>query len=391
MLLCCAPLLAGLACVSGQQISSHAIDYNRAVAQARDEMLLLNVMRSRDRRPMVFTGLSRITGSLRSEQSFGADANVGPDASDQLGLDAGMRMTDAPSFDVAILDSQEFTRGIMTPLSPKVIEYYWDQGYNREVLLYLCVERIEFVGDTRDPEAVHELVNEPGEPSFPLFQQLVYSIVDEGRFEADPHEAEDIGPAVSAAKAADLSTLVRVADSGLSLDPTASGEWQLSRPALEPRLRVPHWGGLVSGAAGDGTRGNTDGSLYLYATTSAFERASVDSPGEPKGRMVLRSPQAVLYFIGELTRPGKQLALREKRPGQPLAERMLFVVRNAATCGPGLVRVDYDGEPWVIPDGEGECHPGRSMQALAFAGQLLSLQQSARDLPATGTVRIIGP
>ena len=54
------------------------------------------------------------------------------------------------------------------------------------------------------------------------------------------------------------------------------------------------------------------------------------------------------------------------------------------------MNVRYDGGKWAIPRGTADCDPGRSMQSLAITAQLLSLLQSARDLPATSTVRIVG-
>ena len=52
--------------------------------------------------------------------------------------------------------------------------------------------------------------------------------------------------------------------------------------------------------------------------------------------------------------------------------------------------VRYDGEREAIPRGTADCDAGRSMQSLAITAQLLSLLQSAKDLPATNTVRIVG-
>jgi hypothetical protein len=105
---------------------------------------------------------------------------------------------------------------------------------------------------------------------------------------------------------------------------------------------------------------------------------------------VLRSPQAVLFYLGELTRPGVAVAIRGRQPSQPESTRRLFTLREAAACPRADVQVAYDGARWAIPRGGGDCDPGRSMQSLALAAQLLALQQSARDLPATGTFRVVG-
>lgn len=131
--------------------------------------------------------------------------------------------------------------------------------------------------------------------------------------------------------------------------------------------------------------------LQLYETKETFEAAVRGGGNEARGRVVLRSPQSVLYYLGELIRPGGEKALiRARESAQSEASRRLFVVQEAGRCPRPDVRVDYGGGTYEIPGGENECDPGRSMQVLAFTGQLLALQQSSKDLPASGTLRVIG-
>jgi hypothetical protein len=129
--------------------------------------------------------------------------------------------------------------------------------------------------------------------------------------------------------------------------------------------------------------------VAFYDTRESYSSAG-RAPGTRIARLVLRSPQSVLFFLGEMARPGREVTMRPRTPGQPAAERRLLVVRDAGQCSRALVSADYGGKRWVIPDGKNQCHPGRSLQVLALAEQLLSLQQSAHDLPAAGTVRVIG-
>ena len=90
----------------------------------------------------------------------------------------------------------------------------------------------------------------------------------------------------------------------------------------------------------------------------------------------------------------------------------LFVLRAASKdCSQPLVSVSYRNQdllipaitpPWVKEKTESQegqtppqinasfCHPGRSMQALSLASQLLSLQRSSEELPAPALVRVVG-
>lgn len=376
-----ASLLAG--CVGPRAISRRAVSYNTAVEQARGEMLLLNVLRSRDRRMMVFTGLTRITGSVRAEGRIGVTGNV--DAPERASVGPSYSVTDAPTFDTAVLDSQEFTRGIMTPLSFELLEYFWDQGFVREILLLLTVERIEVACPTGSGGELRELQNDPQDKTFPIFRQVVDAASDSGAWEADEHMTEEIGPPVDGAEAARLPTLIQIANGRLRVSARKDGRFQLLRPV--ERLRLTARG--FDPCAGPWGAPVPESRLVFHDTKRSFETATVEGQ-ERRARLVARSPQSVIFFLGEMARPGREIALRPRGPGQPEQERRLFVVREGSECPAGPVFADYEGERWVVPAGKGDCHPGRSLQSLALAAQLLSLQQSSRDLPAAGTVRIIG-
>lgn len=378
-LLAAAVLAAG--CVSSGQISRRTVNYNLAVENARNEMLLLNVLRARERRAMVFTGLTRISGSLRSEGRVGLGAKLGQDMPNNADLAPSFGLSDAPSFDVAVLDSQEFTRGIMTPIAFPLIEYFWDQGYPREILLYLGVERVEVdcpAGYLRSYE------NDPADRSFPAFRRVVEALADTGAWDAESKSLL-VGPPVDADQAGRLPTLLQLASARLRLKATEDGRFQLVRPGEQQRLLARGFDPCADSA---GDRAPSWRAAF-YDSKDAFAAAQ-PQPGMRRARLVFRSPQSVVFFLGEMARPGREVAIRPRSPGQPVNERRLLVVRAAGECPRAAIVADYAGKRWVIPDGTGDCNPGRSLQSLALAEQLLSLQQSAHDLPASGTVRVIG-
>jgi len=379
--------VASLGCVTAGAISRRAINYNVAAETARNEMLLLNILRARSQYPMIFTGLSRITGSLRTEARIGGNTNLQSGDPIQQAISPSVGLIDSPTFDVAVLESQEFMRGIMTPLSFDLIEYLWDQGFTREVLLYLTVERIEVACARAD--SLRELVNEPGDPSFEAFQNALNALVESGTWEMDQNQAEAIGPAVDGTEAQRLAALIQVAGSRLTLKPLEGGTWQLERQTTNRRLVARGYEPCNGDRLRRGARA-TAGPVRFYDTKVAFERAIDTAPDETGGRIVLRSPQSVLFYLGELTRPGGQVVIRRGEATRTPEQRRLFVISEAAECGPGAIGATYGGTAYVIPTGEGACDPGRSLQSLSLAAQLLALQQSARDLPIGGTVRIVG-
>jgi hypothetical protein len=372
---------AAAGCVSSGQISRRSVNYNLAVENARNEMLLLNVLRARERRAMVFTGLTRITGSLRNEGHVGVSGTVGQGMPNNAQLGPSFDASDAPTFDVAVLDSQEFTRGIMTPLSFPLVEYFWDQGYPREILLYLGVERIEVSCPSGELKSYE---NDPTERTFPAFRRLLEALADGGAWDSENASAL-VGPPVDAAQAGQLPSLVRLASAHLRLAATKDGRFQLVRPGEQRRLLVRDLDGC-SAAANDHAPGWR---TAFYDSKEALADAQ-PQPGLRLARLVLRSPQSVVFYLGEMARAGREVAIRPRSAGQPVNERRLLVVRTAHECPRAVIGADWAGKRWVIPDGKDDCHPGRSLQSLALTEQLLALQQSAHDLPASGTVRVIG-
>jgi hypothetical protein len=116
--------------------------------------------------------------------------------------------------------------------------------------------------------------------------------------------------------------------------------------------------------------------------------SDADSPDETKPKIYIRSPEAVIFFLGELARE----ELEGRTPPQMLdsggEKAPLFVIRRSAT--PPLnaaLSVEYEGQWYYIPSGpEG----GRSMHVLSLVNQILSLHKSRGELPTTSAVTVVG-
>ena len=159
------------------------------------------------------------------------------------------------------------------------------------------------------------------------------------------------------------------------------------------------------------------------------EPRAVDDPGQdgkPKVSVefFLRSPETLLYYLGELIRVEELQGLVPEVCVQNEYEP-IFVVRGPGLgCTTGIVATEFDESSYFIPrnsrkrsrnegDGAGQkreqetcvphgepgkpsytsrlaCASGRSMQALSLLNQLIALHKSAKDLPTTNLVRTIG-
>jgi hypothetical protein len=124
---------------------------NRAAANARNESILLNIIRASHSVPLNFVAFSRVSGSQSAQASVGLPAfGLGPVplvSSVQKQTVFGSSVFNANtnvnnSFDIGILESKEFYSGLLTPVDLATVNYFGRQGYSRQLLFWLFVESV---------------------------------------------------------------------------------------------------------------------------------------------------------------------------------------------------------------------------------------------------------
>lgn len=167
-LIAIAALLTG--CTAQSYLHGVAVNHNELVADTTDELTLLNIIRAKERFPMHFTSLqslrgsATISGDLRLGASIptagsrtvttGNSENGGVPASSRteavgravgtLSPSIGVSASSTPSFELAVLNTEKFQRGILQPISPALVGYYLDQGFPESLIAALFIERITF-------------------------------------------------------------------------------------------------------------------------------------------------------------------------------------------------------------------------------------------------------
>lgn len=424
-----APLLSG--CVSPRIIAGSAVSFNLAVEQAQNEMLLLNAVRSSRRHPMYITGISRVTGSARTDVGAGVDIPLS-DPVRTISTRAGY--TVSPTYEVPVLDTQEFMQGFLKPVSTEILAYYWDQGWPRSLLLHLLVQRVKVQTEETPPKdgeaktAVTEYVfdNYPTSQDdlckFGKFSQLVSHLLAPEVNLHFEHRASTraIGPSLPAAQFGTLADLLAANRDRLEIV-EKDGKVQLLQHQSTLKLVVRDLQKVAAFAkAADLCEGGdrpepppvqtykeADKAETTEAETGQEENLQKSVKASAAGVSVelsIRSPEGVLYYLGQLLRfEESQGAIPEiciQKQYQP-------IFAASKVCGRGLISVRYDGTRYAIPreGGNGgacgedsshrlspieDCRAGRSMQSLSLLNQLIALHKSAKDLPGTNVVRTIG-
>ncbi len=330
-------------------MTDFATDYNRVIADTRNEMILLNIVRARFREPTHYSTLSQVSGNM----SIRGGANAGLSGIiDDIDASAGasLSVSSSPSFQLVPLNTNQFAGGILRPIEPNVVAIFLGQGWNEHQLAALLIESVTCNGT----EYVNDLRREISEDddSTLLRRADVFALgfeSDQARPASDQPVAT-LGTGQASALNAVLSNLG--GNYRVTIGQDDEGEVR-----FEIRERVPQVLHVTTGA------------------NSACAGASL-SPDNYE----LRSVEGVIYYLGEVVRSGN--GLRDDRG------RLIFDVTTSAPNRNHTVHVDHRGQNWFVGAAN---EPGgdRSIQVISLISQLIALQTSSDALersPSTLTI-----
>ena len=124
-------------------VSAHAVAYNKAAADAQDRMLLLNVLRARDRKPMHFTTLTDISGSTKLTSGVSLSIPFsGPNPANHSATPS-ISVVTGPTYNVVVENKKKFLNGILSTLTLKDLHHFQAQGWPLDFLLHMFVSRVE--------------------------------------------------------------------------------------------------------------------------------------------------------------------------------------------------------------------------------------------------------
>ncbi|MFY9822108.1 MAG: hypothetical protein WAM82_12050 [Thermoanaerobaculia bacterium] len=407
-------LLALGGCSSHRQLAVQAVDFNLTVEKAQNEMLLLNVIRAKDRLPMYMTGIASLSGNVSTSFSAGVPGTY--ISSKGIGIDTitrsvtpspGAAISANPTFSLAVLDTQEFMRGFLAPVSTDLLAYYWNRGWPLDLLMYLLVQEVEIVPQGGGPTQV--LRNYPDSADTNLDGVKSFGSWLQKFLAGNPRLVNvttwaNVGPPLLKDSVSDAGKLIQITKEGMRLCPFQEQDkdfYQLQSSRTELRF------------AREPESGPSKACNPKETATVAPDAGKIDTTLEDSktASFVLRSPEGLVYYLGELMR----VANRSKSPKiaylciqghmQPI-----FVAFPTGRCKDTQVQADAGRGGYSVPQSlepgdekeckEGElqlvdatseksCEGGRSMQALRLLSQLMSLQKSAKDMPSAAVVRLI--
>lgn len=406
-------LLAGCALFTGcttAPLSQSAVSANMVQEDAHNKLLALNVARAVNRMPMHFTQVSAVRpapyGFGLGVPGVGAEFALGGDAGNLITLRPSLN--GSPNVDITVLNEQEFFRGITTPLKPALLLYYLDQGWPMSILLPLFVQSIEFFDEAG--QLRERVRNAPGSVEFQRFTDLIATLfhceiagtpTGEFVYYSGRLDGSQLKDPVGAAAARNAGLVPVAGGKVVTQEQDAANGFMLAADNGDLALTMVN---KPDSTACDQHKFRTaqDQAREVSATVattragvgreSPADQAGAASPaaataGKLSARLVLRSPEAMVYYLGEVVRWQNLNRRPLLFPDGPARERdfMLFDMPTAEPTRT-VFKFDYQDQTYHVPP----YAPGnRTVHALSLLTQIIGLQNRGTTSPATANVRIV--
>ena len=433
------------ACAVVDQYAGRAVVYNLQAEQAQEQALLLNVVRASLRRPMQFTGLQSITGTASASGSITGGGStthqspyislfgLTPPSSSSLlssvvagNIGGTASMSGGPSFSVPVLDTQEFYRGFLNPISGQALDLYFQYGYPRDVLFNIMIQKIiikRLDGGCR--VEVHTPVCEmtirnyaPEDVSLELFQGIMGYLIRLG-LSTEPI----IEPASKQKGSTDAKAAADERSFGFCFAPRDASAYRLinrhvlcGHPAAGLQLKASEIGrkSLISGvplpkALIDKLYADTiEPRLSSDARADGFRNIRAFAGKNVSISFNTRSIEGILYYLGEVVRrqahpesgqSSHHVQVRVGPPQNPFPIQScpfegnidgyrctdLFVLEEGVSDPKGI-SVDYEGGHYTISSDTGSSW---TMPVFDIVKQLQALNTSAKQLPASNLISVL--
>lgn len=387
------PALLTASCVSMRPtMTNFAIDYNRVVADTRNRMILLNIVRAAYREPTYYTAFNQIEGSLSMQ------ASVRGEVADLLGgTNTAFKPTvngsfqNAPTFTIVPLNSDEFAKGMLQPIGSDTILLFLSQGWRSRMLAPLVVQKVECVYHDR---VIATFDNAPMRYS-PLVGFSQWQGIEFSAEKAAPPSALAFN--VPGAKALELVAGGLLDKFGVeqkgaggnatTLTLTPPGSTQLVVTVPQPfRDRCSEKLAL--------REGETAGHMTAHFATSGVAAGKMSfavpvrqaAADDSFVSVTFRSPDEIVYYLGEVLRAEMGSASHSDAVMRD-GENLLFdALRN--DTGEAVIAIDHRGARWSIPAKDPRVED-RSLEVISLLNELIASQTTLKEFSrSSASVRV---
>lgn len=397
---------------------------NEVQEQAYNKLLLLNIARAHEHMPMHFSQLTAIRsgpgGAGIGVPSLGLEIPFGG------GSDSTYKLTPSlegsSSVDVSPLYNQEFMRGMTSSVEPQMLLFFANQGWPASMLLYLFIESIDLAAGST---IVDRLPNDPFNKNFSKFQDFVNAtsncefVADEELsykyFTSTLEKVENIEGS-AAAKTAGL-TLVETDERGEpTKDVAKKVGFRLAAVSTDVVIHLRKTDREAGEMAVDcpfAPEYSSSGFIFdkkfderkqsvsrVNTLQSRSLREKLVDNGKLQAQLKLRSPEAMIYYLGKVARfqnaswLNKENRSEEKFLKMPLTnggDAIFFRMSNRGDIENPAISVKYMNQEFEVPTYEGNPskQQDRSTSVLSLLTLIIGLQDKGLNPPSVSNVRVL--
>lgn len=400
-------LLSGCSALSlAPIVDNNARSYHNVVENVTNSIMVTNILRARDRAPLHYSDLTTINGSLQGTagiQSVIAYGAVRPGAAGDTTQGGPISLQTTPTFTLGTLDTDDFTRGILTPVTTDVVKHFLDEGIDPRIVFLLFFEGIKGYGvnvavDGKAVDTSGKINNEPDNiEEFRRFLAIVDRELGQpqyaGLYANAYREIRPVGGPFTLDLSKNAKDIASLDFTKVKLDYDAkTNKYQIN--SLSPTIKIVFCRRTAASeiATPNGYRIFGVSDTILPANEKHWpdvctENAVVIENGAHLAPITvsLRSPQGMIEYLGALLRFQEQH--RERGPitlGQPPSQDVFFTLTTEAARA--RFGVDYGGRTYYVNQAGPNDH---SLEVLSLVNQLFDLYKSAKDIPNIRPVTII--
>ena len=132
-------------CLGPVSLQKAVMGYDEAISRVNREMLLLNIVRSREHLPQHFTLTSNIAATFDYQTTAGIQGTLYSSSSglNSYGFNLGATVAENPTLSIVPMQGEEFTSRILTPLDESKFLFLVFQGAALDMVMRLMADGIE--------------------------------------------------------------------------------------------------------------------------------------------------------------------------------------------------------------------------------------------------------
>ena len=384
---------AASGCTSHFATDRAAVAYNHNFANARNEVLLLNILRAWAHEPMQFSTISQVSGSVRTGAEISLPFTNLLEGGDQAEFGPSLKLTARnPAVTILPLETREFVQGITRPVNGAVIDNLIAQGWPNHTVLALAIAGVECPDRVR---MNYTPFNERAEAFRAAFH-------DSQAFDADVEPvarfAMDAGDALEAIReGAGAGRQVRLANPPGDNAPGQASPGLVARqgPAPEPET-APDKAQLLVEVLDDeavGIRG------LNFARVCGQQLV----PARQNWPLITRSIQSMLRYLAEVHRsnyewsacggavpPALSSATPEGTPVPPFRFRILSTCPGMPAPVDAAISTTFHGQTFYVPRASLDDPQDQTLIIFSILTELLAQQVSEQTLAASRPIIAVG-